>query len=341
CHWETYIYYTPCACHPGHYDASECTCPKGKPKQYVLTWNVCEEVEDTAPGGGAATPGNSPGGGSTDPNTGIIPNQPCGGNGVPSQPQDPNATLGTNEGCNSGTPTLPNLEPIEFEELKTDCERLKEKTDDALFKHRMDSLKLRVTQQNPDPHETSITVEKYKGKITYSIAQSPPYFQADGTKSVINTQSNHDVAGLHNHCPGGIPIFSYPDLVSFYDHYKFLVPFRKNEFSMFLVTFKGTSYALRMQDITVLDTLFQGMDLNTKEGKKLAEKKVREIYETYGGLNTNQTYTVDMAEKMLMKVLNTEKFGNGNSVFLYQYIDNQWKKLTLNPDGTIQKIPCP
>jgi len=243
--------------------------------------------------------------------------------------------------CNNGTVTLPNIGDIEAEDPKTDCERLKEKTDDAAIKHKMDSLKLRVTQSNPDLHETSVIVNKFKGKITYAITQSPPNFQADGTKRSINPIGNHDIAGMHNHCPGGIPIFSYPDLVSHYIHYKYLVPYRKNEFSMFLVTFKGTTYALRMQDTTALDTLFAGLDLDTKQGIALAEEKVRNIYKNDGGLNTNQTYTVDMAEKMLMKVLNTSYFGNGNAVFLYQYIDNQWKKLALNPDGSIQKIPCP
>ncbi|MGO4709576.1 hypothetical protein AB4Y90_10760 [Chryseobacterium sp. 2TAF14] len=37
------------------------------------------------------------------------PENPCGGS-IPSQPQDPNSTIGGNEGCNPGTPTLPNLE---------------------------------------------------------------------------------------------------------------------------------------------------------------------------------------------------------------------------------------
>ncbi|WP_066435286.1 hypothetical protein [Chryseobacterium sp. CCH4-E10] len=298
--------------------------------------NLTKKVNDTVCemlGGGTTEPGGSNGSANT--------SQPCDGNVIISQPQNPSTTLESQTGCNTGTPTLPNLGSIETEDQKTDCERLKEKTGDATFKHKMDSIKNRVTMPNPDLHETSIIVEKYKGKISYSITQSQANFQADGTKRNYNMQSNYDVAGLHNHPPGGIPIFSYPDLVTFYDHYKNLVPFRKNEFSMFLVCFNGTSYALRMQDITALDVLFDGMDLNTKEGKALAEDKVREIYRKDGGLNTKQNYTADMSEKMLMKVLNTKDFGNGNSIFLYQYEGNQWKKLLQNPDGTIQKIPCP
>ncbi|MGO4707588.1 hypothetical protein AB4Y90_00445 [Chryseobacterium sp. 2TAF14] len=339
-------YYTMCS--GNEHNHGELADEEGGPcladTQSVLVITVTRRCNDIAVGGNdeGGTPsipsegGGNQGGGGTAPST-----QPCEGNGVPSQPQDPNSTIGGNEGCNPGTPTLPNLEPIEFEEPKTDCERLKEKTDDAAFKHKMDSLKQRVTQLNPDSHETSVIVTKYKGKITYSIKQSPSTFQIDGTKRTINIQTQNDIAGIHNHCPGGIPMFSYPDLVTFYDHYKFLAAYRKNEFSMFLVTFKGTSYALRMQDITVLDTLFNGINLDTKEGRTLAENKVLKIYENDGGLNRNQTYTVDMAEKMLMRVLNTSYFGNGNSVFLYQYEDSQWKKLIQNPDGSIQKIPCP
>ncbi|WP_131430882.1 hypothetical protein [Chryseobacterium formosense] len=216
---------------------------------------------------------------------------------------------------------------------------MKEKTDDPAIKHKMDSIKKRVTIDH-DVHETSVIVEKFKGKISYSITQSSPNYQADGTMRSENPIGSYDIAGMHNH-PSGLPIFSYPDMVTFYKHYKLLEPFRKNEFSMFLFNYNGTSYALRMQDLTALDTLFYGLDLDTKQGVALAEKTVLEIYETEGKLNTKQNYTADMAEKMLMKVLNTKDFGSGNSVFLYQYENSQWKKLTLNPDGTIQKIPCP
>ncbi len=194
---------------------------------------------------------------------------------------------------------------------------------------------------NPDQHETSIIVEKFQGKISYSITQSPPYFQNDGTMRTNTPISNYDIAGMHNHTSEGIPIFSYPDLVAFYKHYTFVEPIRKNELSMFLFSANGTSYALRMQDIATLDILFNGIDLNTDEGMALAEDRVLKIYVTDGKLNTKQNYTADMAEKMFLKVLNTKDFGNGNSVFLYQYEDSQWKKLILNPDGSIEKVPCP
>ncbi|MEC3876907.1 hypothetical protein, partial [Chryseobacterium salviniae] len=317
-------------------DWGNCTCTgAGLPKMYTIEILVCPPEPGAPTGGWVPTP-SSP----TAPTGGGEPVDGGNSSGSQTNPTDPNTVEGAQEEL-GGTPTLPNLGSIETEDQKTDCERLKEKTDDAAFKHKMDSIKNRVTKPNPDLHETSVIVEKYKGKISYSITQSQANFQADGTKRNYNMQSNYDVAGLHNHPPGGIPIFSYPDLVTFYDHYKNLVPFRKNEFSMFLVCFNGTSYALRMQDITALDVLFDGMDLNTKEGKALAEDKVREIYRKDGGLNTKQNYTADMSEKMLMKVLNTKDFGNGNSIFLYQYEGNQWKKLLQNPDGTIQKIPCP
>ncbi|MBB4805954.1 hypothetical protein HNP38_001226 [Chryseobacterium defluvii] len=349
CYYKTVSYYTSCSENAHHHgeasDEDGGPCEADVQSVLVITvTRVCTMV-----GGGGTETGTTPGvtypetggGNPTNPNNGTNPDNPCGGNGIITQPQNPNSTLGTQEGCNTGTPTLPNLGPLEVEDPKTDCERLKEKTDDAAFKHKMDSIKNRVTMPNPDMHETSVIVEKYKGKISYSITQSQANFQADGTKRVQNMQGNYDIAGMHNHCPGGIPIFSFVDMVTFYDHYKYLVPFRKNEFSMFLVNFNGTSYALRMQDITALDALFDGMDLNTKEGRALAEDRMKKIYEKDGEMNTKQDYTADMAEKMMMKVLNTKDFGNGNSVFLYQHESNQWKKLTLNPDGSIQKIPCP
>ncbi|UOU99791.1 hypothetical protein MUU74_07485 [Chryseobacterium daecheongense] len=305
------------------------------PQHYSFVALVCSGDSETI---GGSTPidgggSGSNGGGET---PGPQPNDPpCD----PTAPTNPQPGLVDENGCPIGIPTLPNLGT---EEPKTDCERLKEKTDNPVFKHKMDSIKERVTRAvNPDMHETSVVVEKYKGKTTYTITQSPTNYQADGTKRGYSPVSNYDVASMHNHTPGGIPIFSYPDLVTFYSHYKFVESFRKNEFSMFLVCYNGTSYALRMQDMTALDTLFNGIDLSTSEGIDKAELKVLRIYKEDGKLNTKQIHTADMAEKLLMRVLNSKDFGNGSSMFLYQYEDNQWKKLSQNPDGTIQKTPCP
>ncbi|MCY0969536.1 hypothetical protein [Chryseobacterium wangxinyae] len=102
CHWESATVNVSCPCE-GHTLGQECTCPKGKPKQYVITWNVCEEVEDSVPTAGSPESGGSSGGGGTGTLT-----PPCDENGIPSQPQDPSSTLG-NQPCNNGTVTLPNL----------------------------------------------------------------------------------------------------------------------------------------------------------------------------------------------------------------------------------------
>ncbi|MGO4710688.1 hypothetical protein AB4Y90_16600 [Chryseobacterium sp. 2TAF14] len=120
-------YYTTCSGGMHHNGEefgplSEGKCPE--PTQSVLVITVTRRCNDIAVGGNdeGGTPsipsegGGNHGGGGTAPST-----QPCEGNGVPSQPQDPNSTIGGNEGCNSGTPTLPNLE---FNPPTTPCEKV-------------------------------------------------------------------------------------------------------------------------------------------------------------------------------------------------------------------------
>ena len=61
CNWVSATVNVKCPCE-GHTLGQECTCPKGKPKQYVITWNVCEDIEDSTPAAGSPASG---GGGGT------------------------------------------------------------------------------------------------------------------------------------------------------------------------------------------------------------------------------------------------------------------------------------
>ncbi len=234
-------------------------------------------------------------------------------------------------GGNSGVVVVePSNEP------KTDCERLYEKTNDVDLKHKLDSIATLVTKTNPDKHETGFVARK-TSTIKYKIFQGTSDITANGTKEVV---LERDVASGHNHPPGSIPIFSPSDLVIFYSHYKDLIEVRKNEFVMFNANFNGTIYAFRMQDTTALDVLFAGLDLNADTGKKAAVELIRKIYDKEGKLDINLQYTAAMAEKMLMKSLNSSDIG-ANTVLLYQFENDTWKKLTSKPNGEIQKIPCP
>lgn len=92
---------------------------------------------------------------------------------------------------------------------------------------------------------------------------------------------------IHNHPPqNNMPCFSYEDLVSFYDSYTFVKPSRKKIYTSYLVNFNGTTYALRMNDVSALDTLFASLNIGTynmtKKNELDAIDKVYDLYEKHG-----------------------------------------------------------
>lgn len=235
-------------------------------------------------------------------------------------------------------PVIP-LEPLEAEAL-TPCETLKEQSvNNTEFAQKIDSLKQRVLSTNPSPAttETLINVSRIGEEYSYDVSNSVSV--GGGLTMVTGSFSNRCVATIHNHPIGNIPIFSYADIVNYYDNYNFVTPSRKNEYTDYLVCFNGTTYALRMENVTALNTLFAGLDLNTAQGRKDAEKEIEKIQKKHG-LNTNQIYDQAMAEELFMNVINDEKLGGGTSINLYRKDADGWGKLVKN-GTTITKEPCP
>jgi len=183
-----------------------------------------------------------------------------------------------------------------------------------------------------------ITVRQSGQKITYQTFKQPP---GSSGLTVSGQVHSYDIANIHNHPKKGIPIFSPDDLVSFYRSYNYVAPFRKNAYTFYVVCANGTTYAMRMEDTSALDAFFAGIDLSTDVGKKRAEKSVNTVFEEIGKMDTRLDYTPDMAEKMFLKSLKSPELGSGNSLSLYQQESGVWKKLTLNPDESINKTPCP
>ncbi|MBD3725431.1 MAG: hypothetical protein IE891_11860 [Flavobacteriaceae bacterium] len=182
-----------------------------------------------------------------------------------------------------------------------------------------------------------INIERVGSQYNYKISTSTSV--GNGLMTVNGFVSNFDVASIHNHPVGGIPIFSYADIVNYYDNYNFVTPSRKNEYTDYLVCFNGTTYALRMENVTALNTLFAGLDLGTAQGREDANNKIFEIQKKHG-LNTNQIYDQAMAEELFMNVINDEKLGGGTSINLYRKDADGWGKLVKN-GTTITKEPCP
>ncbi|MGO4708960.1 hypothetical protein AB4Y90_07545 [Chryseobacterium sp. 2TAF14] len=322
CHWETYIYYTPCACHPGHYDASECTCIKGKPKQYVLTWNVCEEVEDTAPGGGAATPENSPGGGSTDPNTGIIPNQPCEGS-IPSQPEDPNSTLGTNEGCNPSTPTLPNLE---FNPPKTPCEKIKKVGKHEDTKALFENLKTKTNSTK----EFGEILQENNGQINNASIEGEI-----GQAGIIFNISGQIDGFLHSHYTGLLSVFSPADLATLSGFYKNGNIKDPNTFILGLVTASNTQYMIVIDDIAKFDIFAQKFILpNGQINQGYVDAYGQATYIKY---NIKQNNLSNANELGFVKLLSEKN--SGLKILKGSNNSTTWEELVIK-DGKIDPKPC-
>lgn len=227
-------------------------------------------------------------------------------------------------------------------DTRTTCEILNDNSNNPEFQGKIDSLQYLVSPNNPEQndYETQITVRKKGSGFKYSASNKKANFTA-GTVGVLGVGTNYDIATIHNHPPNTIPIFSAGDIVSFYKKYKFVIPPLKNAFTYYVTNPNGTVYALRMNNISALDTLFAGLDLNIREQRELAELKIKKIFESDGKMNTNINYNSDMAEKMFLKTLQSSLFGSGNAMSIYQQIDDQWKKLSLNQNETISKTPCP
>ena len=84
--------------------------------------------------------------------------------------------------------------------------------------------------------------------------------------------------------------------------------------------------------------LFEGLNLDTEQGKEEAEYRVFKIYKKKY-FDENQSYTQDIAEKLFLDVLNDPKLGGGNSIGIYRKDGDTWGKLKKT-GNTIQKEDC-
>ncbi|GEM_PF-5335603 len=228
--------------------------------------------------------------------------------------------------------------------LSNPCETLKENSNNIKFQGKLDSIKTRVlsTTPNRDTSETMVTVDKEKGVLTYNISTITS--QGNGLISVTGNTSNLSIAGMHNHPENSIPIFSYADIVTFYDTYKFLTPARQRVYKDYLVSYNGTTYALQMNDVTYLDSLFEGLNLGTvsttEEEKEKARKRIQRIYDK-NGLKGDHNFTQTEAEQKFLKSISDPSMGTGNSIHLFRRDGSSWGKLNIDSNGNVTKENCP
>ena len=222
----------------------------------------------------------------------------------------------------------------------TPCEDLKKKSiQDLVFKNKIDSLKNLVSVNNPnrDTHETSVVMKRLDDVYYYNVYNNN--IENSQTVSVKYTASKYDVALLHNHPINTLPIYSPRDIVDLFDNYNFVTESRKEEYTSYLVNFNNTTYAIKMENIGVLNDLIGEFDYNTEEGFKKASDKIMVIYEKYGFKET-QTYTQEMAEELFLNVMNDTAFGSGSSIGIYRQTNGTWGKLSKS-GGSVISTPCP
>lgn len=222
----------------------------------------------------------------------------------------------------------------------TPCEDLKKKSiQDLVFKNKIDSLKNLVSANNPnrDTHETSVVMKRLDDVYYYNVYNSN--IENSQTVSVKYTASNYDVAVLHNHPINTLPIYSPRDIVDLFDNYNFVTQSRKEEYTSYLVNFNNTTYAIKMENVGVLNDLIGEFDYSTEVGFKEASREIMKIYEKYG-FKESQTYTQDMAEELFLKVMNDPLFGSGSSIGIYRQNNGTWGKLSKSGESIIS-TPCP
>ncbi|WP_143884784.1 hypothetical protein [Chryseobacterium binzhouense] len=345
CVWQSYIVgYTACSANEHFNGEGSNACGakvKSKPiKDYYLQ---CKSIAEAPIGNewwaGPGSGGGSGGGGEpcVDCPTDSEP-EPCNGNGVSTQPVDPSGSIA--EGGCEGIPTV-----IEFPnpDDKTPCDILKENDQNQTLVAKRDSLKTLVTKANPDKHETMVVVTKEpNGTIIYNTYVKPS--SGAGYTGVSGVGTNNDIADIHNHPPGHIPIYAFGDIVNIYDSYTYLYKYRKKVFISYLVNFNGTTYAIKMNDPSALDTFFAGMNIGTatttKAQKDFAKAEVLKIFKE-NGQEDKKAYNQADAEKLFMKVIHDSKIGSGNGLHIYRKDSDGWGKLNIDSNGNITKENCP
>jgi hypothetical protein len=227
---------------------------------------------------------------------------------------------------------------------KTPCEVLNEQTiNNHTFETKLDSLKQRVlsTNPNPDTTETAIAIKKtinFAGNDTITYRYYNENVIANGAVTIKSETDVWDIACMHNHPENTLPIFSNIDIVDLFISYNYVMPQRKNEYTSYLVCFNGATYALRMANLGAFTQLFQGLNLDTPQGRKDAEDLVMKIYKKKG-FSKDQTYTQEMAENLFFDVLNDPRMGGGNALGLYRRDETGWGKLTKS-GNSVQKEDC-
>ncbi|WP_283421981.1 hypothetical protein [Chryseobacterium profundimaris] len=352
CYYKTSSYYTSCSDNAHHH--GEASDENGGPclaeTQSVLVITVTRVCEMVGGGGtgegvppGVTNPqGGGTGGGTTEPggsNGSANTSQPCDGNGIISQPQNPGTTLESQTGCNTGTPTLPNLGGNP--QTQTPCEKIKSIFADTKFKEKFNELK---KPENFDLDHEKAFIMRYP-PIGNNIP--PSYFSVDMPPCSTNNEDAvmpSNAAGLvglmHTHtnldCHGNYPVkapspvdikYLLNTLLSQANQY---TGSYSNAYSITITS--GGSYMLVYTGTTYPGSLNYNTVLQLKEDYTKAFQDLYSYKDNITQSDIEKLFTKFMKEKI-----------NKPGLEVYRVTSTSAVKLEYDPNSpnSVKQTPCP
>lgn len=322
CSFSVEIRYTVCSENKHFHGETYLTCEAtfiSVPYEYILYMNCGSEG---IPGPGTGTPI-----GGTNPVTGI-PGQGGGGNGSGSNnngsnPDDNGNSNGNNNSepvsnINDGTTiTLPNID----RNNKTDCQVLAEQGNITKIKSKIDSIS--TLAMNHDTQESNISVRRGSNNGVYEYS----FYQNRGTPDEVkNEVYKNSILIMHNHLDNHFQFPSHKDIVTFYILFNYVL--NKNDFTSYITMNNGRVYAIRADNIDGLAILFDGLNLETENGRNEAYNKIMKIYKSHG-FDDKKTYTTSELEQIFMKVISCDNRLSGLK-FFQRVGPNTWNRLTFD-----------
>ncbi|MEC3877429.1 hypothetical protein [Chryseobacterium salviniae] len=289
----------------------------------ITVTRVCEMVGgggtgEGVPPGVTNPQGGGTGGGTTEPggsNGSANTSQPCDGNGIISQPQDPSTTLESQTGCNTGTPTLPNLGENPFAADPCEKAQIPVSNANAVLHEPNISGEMAIMKS----HAANANVEYGTAIINIgsSTVAQDPYTDNEPVKVNIHIPSVGDyIANAHTHPCHGV---SAPSLGDFYGDIKHVKDYPTFQ-GGYIFSCNGSVYAFIVEDrqkaIDFLNTFPEAENLNPN--RQLVNEKSQlgidfnNLYEDYmqGRLPSySGNGQTDALESALAQVL--EKYNSG------------------------------
>jgi hypothetical protein len=249
-----------------------------------------------------------------------------------------NKTSNTNTNINPCDPNG-NIGIINDSVVKTPCEELKNisDSDNTNFKLKINELKQHSVAPNSDK-EYGFELKRVNsadGSKKY-VANDVKYIGINGGSLIIG---DNILGGAHCHTDKGHSMHSFTDIKNLLDTYDYATPLRKPLVVTFLVAKDKVSgiintYALKIND----EESFRSQVNEALDKPDIASLPYDEKLKA---LNAVLGFKYDDKPTDLEKVFLEEYKLFGISLYKSDNLElNNWKKLELKTDGTVDQVPC-